>query len=75
MLRVAGPGAQLSLRAFAKYVMRTRNVGTRMSVHRYADAMDLLGLVRYDRREGVTILPPPSIPLQEEPVPVAVHTG
>ena len=52
MRRVLGVGGRLTMRQFAAYIMRCTGVGTRESVHNYADAMDLLGLIEYDRRKG-----------------------
>lgn len=59
LVQELGAGATLTLRQFAQWIMRCTGVGTRASVHNYADAMDLLGLVAYDRKDhdkAITVL-------------------
>ncbi len=54
-IAVAGPGAFIPLKVAAASVMRCMGVGTRMSVYRAIDAMDVLGLVVYEKGKGVRL--------------------
>lgn len=69
LVDVVGVDGELTMREFARYIMEATGVGTRMSVHRYADAMDLLGLIEWTKGEGVRVLAGP------EPLPAFTDDG
>lgn len=77
LCRALVPGAFIPMPDWYSILIRTLDVGTDMSCHRYTWLMDRMGLIRWEKKKGVHVLHveyDDALVLEEHPAPIPVST-